>query len=70
MAKVKSVVLSEAERTALEKGARDGKTFAFRKRCSMILLKAEGRTSKEVIKEIGGCEVWSTTGSNATRNRV
>ena len=57
MGKIKSVVLSEAERTALEKGARDGKSFAFRKRCSMILLKAEGRTSKEVANEVGGCAV-------------
>lgn len=57
MAKVKSVVLSEAERAALEKGARDGKSFAYRKRCQMILLKAGGRTSKEVAKELGGCEV-------------
>ena len=30
MAKVKSVVLSETERIALEKGAGDGKTFAYR----------------------------------------
>ena len=57
MGKIKSVVLSEVERTALEKGARDGKTFAYRKRCSMILLKDAGRTSREVAKEVGGCEV-------------
>jgi len=57
MAKIKSVVLSEAERAVLEKGARDGKTFAYRKRCHMILLKADGRTSKAVIQEVGGCEV-------------
>lgn len=57
MAKIKSIVLSEAERTVLEKGARDGKTFAYRKRCHMILLKAQGRTSKDVAQEVGGCEV-------------
>jgi transposase len=57
MGKIKSVVLSEVERTALEKGARDGKTFAYRKRCSMILLKADGRTSQDVAKVVGGCEV-------------
>ena len=57
MGKIKSVVLSKAEHTALEKGARDGKSFAYRKRCSMILLKAEGRTSKDVASEVGGCAV-------------
>ena len=57
MGKIKSVVLSEVERTALEKGARDGKTFAYRKRCSMTLLKADGRTSQDVAKVVGGCEV-------------
>lgn len=57
MGKIKSVVLSEVERTALEKGARDGKSFAYRKRCTMILLKADGRTSQDVAKVVGGCEV-------------
>ena len=57
MAKIKTVILSDSERAVLEKGARDGKTFAYRKRCHMILLKAEGRTSKQVIQEVGGCEV-------------
>ena len=57
MAKVKTVALSDSERAVLEKGARDGKSFAYRKRCSMILLKADGRTSKEVAQEVGGCEV-------------
>jgi transposase len=57
MGKVKSVVLSEVERVALEKGARDGRTFSYRKRCQMILLKADGRTSREVAQVVGGCEV-------------
>lgn len=57
MAKVKTVGLSDSERAALEKGARDGKSFAYRKRCQMILLKANGHTSKAVAKQVGGCEV-------------
>lgn len=57
MGKIKTVVLSESERAALEKGARNGKSFAYRKRCQMILLKADGHTSKAVAQQVGGCEV-------------
>jgi transposase len=57
MGKIKSVVLSEAERVALEKGARDGRSFSYRKRCQMILLKADGHTSLKVAQVVGGCEV-------------
>lgn len=57
MAKIKGVELSAIQRIALEKGQRDGKTYSYRKRCQMILLKSENRTSKEVAKEIGCCEV-------------
>jgi hypothetical protein len=61
MAKIKSVTLSEAERTALQKGARDGATFGYRQRCQIILLKAQCRPSKEVAKEVGCCEVVVNT---------
>lgn len=57
MAKVKTVVLSEAQRAALEKGYREGSSHAFRKRCHMLLLKSEGRRSVEVGKILGCHEV-------------
>lgn len=57
MAKIKGIDLTTIQQIALEKGQRDGKTYSYRKRCQMILLKAENRTSKEVAKEVGCCEV-------------
>ena len=57
MGKIKTVELTKAQRTALEKGYREGERHAFRVRCQMILLKSEGRTSAEVADILGGCEV-------------
>ena len=48
MSRVNTPKLSADERTVLENGHRNGKTHAFRNRCQVILLKSEGRTSKEV----------------------
>ncbi len=55
--KIKSIALSDDQRTALQKGWRDGATFGYRQRCQIILLKADCRTSKQVAKEVGCCEV-------------
>ena len=57
MAKIKTVALSELERTELHKGWRDGATFGYRQRCQIILRKADCRPSKEVAKAVGCCEV-------------
>lgn len=60
MAKIKSLVLTDSDRAVLAKEMRDGKTFSYRQRCQMILLKADNannRTSKEVAKQVGCCEV-------------
>jgi len=78
MAKIKGVDLTAVERAALEKGRRDGKTYTYRNRCQMILLKAQNRTSKEVAKEVGCCEVvvnsvelrFTCIGSSDTRSKV
>ena len=48
MSRVNTPKLSVDERAALENGHRNGKNHAFRNRCQVILLKSEGRTSKEV----------------------
>ena len=61
MAKIKTLELSEAERMKLEQGYRDGKSHAFRKRCHMMLLKSEGRRSKEIADILGCCEVSVNT---------
>ena len=44
------------QRKALEKGYREGKTHFFRQLCQMVLLKSEGRTSKELAAILGKCE--------------
>ena len=40
-----------------KKAKKHGKTHAFRTRCRMVLLKSEKRTSVEVARFLGGCEV-------------
>lgn len=57
MARIKTLGLSEVERTELARGYRDGKSHAFRKRCHMMLLKSEERRSKEVAEILGCHEV-------------
>lgn len=57
MGKKKIVQLSAEQQAELEKGYRKGKSHSFRIRCQMILLKAENRTSLEVAKFLGVCEV-------------
>ena len=53
MGRVNTPTLDETARAALEKGHRSGKKHAFRKRCQLVLLKAQGRCSAgvgEIIK--------------------
>jgi len=57
MAKIKTIVLSDSDRAALETGFRRGKTAGFRKRCQIILLKSQNRLSKQVAREVGCCEI-------------
>lgn len=46
--KSKPVLLSAEDRKRLEQGYKASKHHCFRQRCKMVLLKAEGYTSKEV----------------------
>ena len=57
MGKIKTVALTKAQRSALEKGYRTGNSHAFRLRCQIILLKSEQRTAKEIANVLGCCEV-------------
>ena len=57
MGKTKVIELTVEQRTQLEKGYRTGRSHCFRTRCQMVLLKSEKRTSVEVAKVLGCCEM-------------
>ena len=57
MGKTKSIELTEEKRQELENGWRNGTSHAFRQRCQMVLLKSEQRTSLEISKLVGSCEM-------------
>lgn len=57
MGKIKTLELNKAQRTALEKGYREGDSHTFRVRCQIILLKSEQRTSVEIAEILGCCEM-------------
>jgi transposase len=57
MPKITVIELSAAQRAALESGHRNGAGCAFRRRCQMILLKSQGRTSSQVAEIVGVCEM-------------
>lgn len=56
MAKIKTITLSDDERTALDYAWRHGKTHDYRQRCQMVLQKAQGLRSKDVAAQLGCCE--------------
>lgn len=53
MGRVNKPILLDSERIALESGFKTGITHCFRNRCHVILLKSEGRSSKDVGKITG-----------------
>lgn len=57
MPKITVIELSAAQRAALESGHRNGAGCAFRRRCQMILLKSQGRTSSQIAGIVGVCEM-------------
>lgn len=54
MGKIRTVTLTKQQRDELENGYRNGPTHAFRKRCHLVLLKSQKRSSK-LVGEILGC---------------
>ena len=48
MGRVNRPILRREQRQSLESGLKQGQSHCFRMRCQSILLKSEGRTSKEV----------------------
>ena len=63
--KIRQIELSAEQRQLLQQGYSKGKTHAFRKRCHVVLLKAEGRTSKD----IGGIVAMHEVSVNNWLNR-
>lgn len=57
MGRIKRVELTGAEVSALEHIYRQGTNPSLGRRCQMILLKSQGRTSSEVAAIVGGCQV-------------
>jgi transposase len=57
MGKTKVIQLTNEQRQELENGYRNGNSHGFRARCQMVLLKSEERTSVEITKILGGCEM-------------
>jgi transposase len=57
MGAIKYLELSNEQRRELEQGYQAGKSHAYRKRCHMMLLKSEGRSSAAVAEILGCCEV-------------
>jgi transposase len=50
MGKIRVVELTQEQRGELESGYRLGKGHAFRKRCQLVLLKSQARSSQEVAE--------------------
>ena len=57
MPRIKSIALTPEQRTELETAYRSGETPAFRRRCQIILLKSQSRSSQEVADIVGCCEM-------------
>ena len=50
------IELSDNQRTELENGYRNGKSHSFRTNCQIVLLKSEGRFSKQIAQFLGTSE--------------
>jgi transposase len=62
--RIREIKLSEGEVPLLQQGYSKGSSHAFRKRCHLVLLKAEGRTSKDIGVITGMHEVSVNTWLN------
>jgi len=54
--KVRIIELNEVQREQQTKGYQKGKAHILRKRCHMVLLKSEGRSSKDISRVTGTAE--------------
>lgn len=56
MGRFLKITLDEIKRAELENGYRNGDSHTFRQHCQMVLLKAEGRKTKEIAAIFGCCQ--------------
>lgn len=56
MGRIIKIELTDNQRKELENGYRNGKSHSFRTNCQIILLKSEGRISKEIASFLGTSE--------------
>ena len=57
MPRIKTVTATEEQKAALIKGMKYDTKPSYRMRCHAILLKREQRTSVDVAKQLGCCEM-------------
>lgn len=57
MGRVNTPLLDEVAKAELDKRFRTDKSHAVRVRCQVVLLKAQGRKSKEVARIVNMCEM-------------
>ncbi len=50
------IELSDNQRKDLENGYRNGKSYSFRTKCKIVLLKSKGRFSKEIADFLSSSE--------------
>jgi transposase len=53
MGRIIKIELNDNQRQELENGYRNGKSHSFRTNCHLVLLKSEGRKSKEIASFLG-----------------
>lgn len=56
MGRFLKITLDEIKRAELENGYRNGDSHTFRRHCQMVLLKADGRKTKEIAALFRCCE--------------
>ena len=57
MGRINTPILDNELKAILESGFKTNTSHAFRMRCHLILLKAEGRSSRDVASIVGMCEM-------------
>lgn len=56
MGRFLKITLNEIKRAELENGYQNGESHTFRQHCQMVLLKADGRKTKEIADFFGCCQ--------------
>lgn len=54
---LRTIELTSTQYQELKNGYEKGKSSAYRKRCHMVLLKSEGRTSLDIVQIVGAYQI-------------